>query len=200
MAVIAACERPVDRPIRHSWRFAFLSFAIGNLKREANLGSLTQVDSRTTLPIRSILFTMLISIMLSLIVLGSSTAFNDLVNLTVAALNSSYLVACGLLLYRRCTGGILPHRMSLVEDNFGTNQLMFGPWYIPGIYGIVVNAFACIYEAILIFFCFWPSELPVTAENMNYTVLITAVVIGISIVYYYVWARRIYTGPIVEVD
>ena len=58
-----------------------------------------QIDPRTTLPIRSILFTMLTSTLLSLVVFGSSTAFNDLVGLTVAALNSSYLLASGLLLY-----------------------------------------------------------------------------------------------------
>ena len=174
----------------------------------------TQVDPRTTLPIRSILFTMLISVLLSLIVLGSSTAFNDLVGLTVAGLNSSYLIASGLLLYRRCTGGIGPqHHINTPlptnknsssnhhhDDNNDVVKLTFGPWYIPGIYGIAVNAFACVYSAILIFFCMWPSEIPVTAENMNYTVLVTAVVIFVSVGYYWFWARRIYTGPVVEVN
>ena len=143
---------------------------------------------------------MLISIFLSLIILASSTAFNDLVGLTVAALNASYLIACGLLLYRRCTGGILPHHMSFERNESDAVKLVWGPWYIPGIYGIAVNAFACVYETVLIFFCMWPSELPVTAENMNYTALVTSVVIAFSICYYCIWAKRVYTGPVVEIQ
>lgn len=142
---------------------------------------------------------MLISILLSLIVLGSSTAFNDLVGLTVAGLNSSYLIASGLLLYRRCTGGILPRHLSHASKDSEDAKLVYGPWYMPGMYGIAVNAFACIYLTVLIFFCMWPSELPVTAANMNYTALVTAVVVAASTGYYYFWARRIYTGPVVEV-
>ena len=161
---------------------------------------LTQVDPHTALPIRSILFTMLVSILLSLIVLGSSTAFNDLVGLTVAALNSSYLIASGLLLYRRCTGGILPRHMSLASKDSDDTRLVFGPWYLPGMYGTAVNAFACVYLTVLIFFCMWPSELPVSAENMNYTALVTMVVVAFSIGYYHFWARRIYTGPVVEIN
>ena len=159
---------------------------------------MTQVDPRTLLPIRSIIFTMIISIILSLIVLGSSTAFNDLVGLTVAGLNSSYLIASGLLLYRRCTGGLLPRHMNLASKDSDDGKLVFGPWYIPGMYGIAVNAFACAYLTVLIFFCMWPSQLPVTAENMNYTALVTVAVIAFSMGYYYFWARRIYTGPVVE--
>lgn len=143
---------------------------------------------------------MLISILLSLIVLGSSTAFNELVGLTVTGLNSSYLIASGLLLYRRCTGGILPHHTSLAGKDSDDARLVFGPWYIPGMYGIAVNVFACVYEIVLIFFCMWPSELPVTADNMNYTALVTAAVMMFSMGYYYFWARRVYTGPVVEVD
>lgn len=160
---------------------------------------LTQVDPRTTLPTRSILFTMISSILLSLIVLGSSTVFNDLVAFAVSGLNSSYLMASGFLLYRRSTGGILPRHMSLAGKDSDEAKLLFGPWYIPGTYGIAVNAFACIYLTVLIFFCMWPSELPVTAKNMNYTALVTAVVTASSIGYYHFWARHIYTGPVVEV-
>lgn len=142
---------------------------------------------------------MFIAVLLSLIVLGSSTAFDDLVNLTVAALDSSYLIASGLLLYRRCTGGIVPRRMALVGNDSDDGKLVFGPWYVPGMYGIAVNAFACVYLTIVIFFCMWPSKLPVTAENMNYTALVTIAVIAFSVGYYHFWARRIYTGPVVEV-
>lgn len=35
---------------------------------------------------------------------------------------------------------------------------------------------------------------------MNWAVLVTSVIAGMSIVYYVVWARKVYRGPVVEVD
>lgn len=93
----------------------------------------------------------------------------------------------------------MPPHMALVGNDSDDANLVFGPWYVPGMYGIAVNAFACVYLTILIFFCMWPSKLPVTAENMNYTAVVTVVVIALSVGYYHFWARRIYTGPVVEV-
>ena len=159
-----------------------------------------QVDGRTSLPIRSILVTTFISVLLSLIILGSSVAFNDLVSLSVSSLQSSYLVAISLLLYRRSTGAILPSNSSvgsyMVADDV---KLRWGPWHIPRYWGIVNNAFACCYLTVVVFFSFWPTVRPVTAENMNYAVLVTGAIVIFSLVYYLVWARRVYTGPVVEV-
>ncbi len=138
-----------------------------------------------------------ISCVLSLTVLGSSTAFNDLVSLWVASLNSSYLLASGLLLYRRCTGGIT-HRDTIVDES-GPGKLKWGPWYIPGIYGIINNVFACGYIIVIVFFSLWPPARPVTSANMNYSVLVTGAVILFSVVYYFAWARREYRGPRIEV-
>ena len=71
--------------------------------------------------------------------------------------------------------------------------IRWGPWHIPGSWGIANNAFACTYLTVIVFFSFWPTERPVTAENMNYAVVI------VSLVYYLVWAKRVYTGPVIEV-
>ncbi len=56
------------------------------------------------------------------------------------------------------------------------------------------------YLTVVVFFSFWPTERVVTAENMNYAVLVTGAIVIFSLVYYLVWARRVYTGPVVEVD
>ena len=164
--------------------------------RGLQIGNDPQVDPRTSLPVRSIVATTSISCVLSLTVLGSSTAFNDLVSLWVASLNSSYLLASGLLLYRRCTGGITPRSSIVEEDTLG--RLTWGPWYIPGIYGIINNIFACIYIIVIIFFSLWPPARPVTSSNMNYSVLVTGAVVLFSVIYYFAWAKRDYRGPVVE--
>ena len=156
-----------------------------------------QVDPRTTLPVRSIMATTTISCVLSLTVLGSSTAFNDLVSLWVASLNSSYLLASGLLLYKRCTGGITP-RSSIIDEG-DPEKLQWGPWYIPGFYGIINNVFACSYIIVIVFFSLWPPARPVTSANMNYSVLVTGAVIVFSVIYYFGWAKKEYRGPVIEV-
>lgn len=50
--------------------------------------------------------TTIASCLLALINIGSATAFNDVVSLTVSGLYTSYLISASLLLYRRVTGGV----------------------------------------------------------------------------------------------
>ncbi|KAL8999879.1 MAG: hypothetical protein Q9188_005798, partial [Gyalolechia gomerana] len=55
---------------------------------------------------------------------------------------------------------------------FATASRM-GPWRIPGIFGTINNAFACVYIVFVLFWSFWPPATLATAENMNYSVLVT---------------------------
>lgn len=147
-------------------------------------------------PLVSIIVTTIISCLLSLINIGSSTAFNAIISLTIAGLYGSYLVCCSLLLWRRCTGAIsLPGEGSPIHH--GT--LTWGPWRLRGSFGIVVNAFACVYMVIIIFFSFWPPVIRPNKETMNYSVVVTGGVLIFSVIYYLFRARKVYTGPVVEV-
>ena len=71
---------------------------------------------------------------------------------------------------------------------------------MTGTFGIVVNALAILYIIIVLFFSFWPSELPVTPVNMNYSVLITGAAVIFSVLWYLVLGRRDYLGPVIETD
>ncbi|SLM36313.1 choline transport protein [Lasallia pustulata] len=163
--------------------------------------TLQKVDSRASVPIWSIAITTIISCLLALINIGSSTAFNDIVSLSIAGLYSSYLIAASLLLYRRCTGAI-----QLKSDsgngliNTPGSRLCWGPWRIAGVFGIANNAFACLYLTFLLIFSFWPPTTPTTAKTMNYSSLVTGVVVIFSVGYYFAYARKEYKGPVVEVE
>ena len=141
----------------------------------------------------------MISTLLSLIILGSSTAFNNIVSICVAGLSASYLVAIGLLLWRRITGSI---RHSPLAGSELTNtpgfQLSWGPWYMPGLLGPAVNLFAIAYVTIILFFAFWPPETPADAVNMNYCVLVTGVVVIFGVFWYFVGGRKDYKGPVID--
>lgn len=133
--------------------------------------------------------------MIGLINVGSSTVLNDVISLTVEAFYSSYLLACGVLLYRRVRGDIVEPDAESTADG----QLQWGPWRLKGFLGMANNVFACVYLILIAFFSFWPASVHPTAATMNYSALVWgALVIG-STLYYLLVARKTYNGPVVEV-
>ena len=136
--------------------------------------------------------------LLSLIVLGSSVAFNNIVSLSVAGLYSSYLLACTLLLWRRLSGRIKTHSANF--DDSRPERIQWGPWRLPEAYGTVNNVFACIYLILLLFWTFWPPATPVTPSTMNFSCLVFGSAILFSVAWYMYRGRKEFTGPVVEVD
>lgn len=70
---------------------------------------LKKVDKRTKVPIISIGVVTTLAALLTLIYIGSDTAFNDVVSLTITGFYGSYLLPCALLLYHRMKGHVLPY-------------------------------------------------------------------------------------------
>ena len=163
-----------------------------------------QVDGRTKIPIISVLTTTIFCVLLALISIGSDVAFNDAVSLTLAALYASYFIACALLLWRRATGSILsPDEVDQVDAELynlpgSAGKLIWGPWRVRGLLGVLINTFACIYLLIVWIFVFWPPTKKVTPESMNYSSLVMGAVAIFSAVYYVFWGRRTYHGPVVD--
>ncbi|KAI1101871.1 amino acid transporter [Jackrogersella minutella] len=159
---------------------------------------LKKVSPRTSIPIYSVITTAVIAIILSLVNIGDSTAFNGVISISTAGLFGSYLIAASLLLYRRVTGGIRVANDEDILTNTVGSSLTWGPWRLHGIFGIANNIFSCIYLVFIFFFSFWPPSLEVTPQSMNYAVLVFGAVLLFSMIYYAVWARNVYSGPIVE--
>ena len=139
--------------------------------------------------------------LLALINIGSSVVFNDVISLTISGLYASYLICLVLLLWRRYTGFIetSPHQTTDLSRGINNMRLIWGPFHLPGIWGLMVNSIACIYVVIILFFSFFPPTTPVTPATMNYSCLVFGAVILFSIVYYLLYAKRHYKGPFVEV-
>ncbi|PHH90203.1 hypothetical protein CDD83_4247 [Cordyceps sp. RAO-2017] len=166
--------------------------------------ALSKVGTWTCVPVWAIAATSLISCLLGLITLGSKVVFEALVSVTISGLYSSYLIAAILLLYRRCGKGYKDPDPSVLPDLVSTasgqgQELAWGPWHIPGVAGIVNNAFACVFLSVTLFFSFWPPQTPVEPETMNFCVLVTGGVVLFSTAYYLAYARHAYKGPIREV-
>lgn len=186
-----------------------------------------KVHPRTRVPVVAIVVVTVIPCLLSLIYIGSSTAYNDVISMSVSGLYASYLLPCSFLLWRRVTGQIKPHRAMgdpgteiptrqdddpshphqvPVEENgdpdiiFEEQVLEWGPWRIPGILGILNNTFACVFCVWVLFWSFWPPSTPVNAENMNYSVLVTGAVILFAVVRYFLGGKVEYRGPLVDYE
>ncbi|KAI4218439.1 MAG: hypothetical protein L6R36_008955 [Xanthoria steineri] len=176
------------------------------LARDRGLPGWRLLQPKTAIPTLAIIITSLVAILVGLINIGSATAFNAVISLSVSSLYASYIITETLLLYRRCTGFIHPHQGHLSSlpnnnnnNNNPTNNLTWGPFHLPGIFGIAVNIFAVAFGLIIFFFSFWPVATPVEPATMNYSIVMTAAVVVFAVVYYVVYARRIYAGPVVEV-
>ncbi|KAF2667741.1 amino acid transporter [Microthyrium microscopicum] len=181
---------------------------------------LSRVTNNTRIPVWAVGFVAILAALLALIYIGSPTAFNDVISLTITGFYGSYLVPCALLLYHRVKGNIAPYQGMLEESEpedlpIGDNEkvvteavpmaaqdfsmrLIWGPWKIPGILGIINNAYACTYMVFVIFWSVWPPETPVTANTMNYSVVVTGGVLIFSVIWYFIAGRREYRGPILE--
>ncbi|RMZ66778.1 amino acid polyamine transporter I [Pyrenophora seminiperda CCB06] len=167
--------------------------------------TLSKVSDRTSIPVYAVTFTSVIACLLGVINIGSTLAFNGVISVAIAGLFSSYLLTSSLLLYRRCTGAILPPHEALDTDMISTTsdgmvRVTWGPWRIPGALGIANNTFACTYLSFVFFFSFWPSFAEVTPANMNWAILVFGFVAIVSAIYYAVWARNTYHGPVVDVE
>ena len=143
------------------------------------------------------MLTLLISVLLALIPLGSYTAFNNIISLAVAGLYASYLIVTSFLLWRRIRGDMMP-----ASDMDGpwdqTKHRSWGPWKIPEPLGTINNAFACVYLVFIWFWTFWPSKIDPAPQEMNFSCLVFGGSLLFSIVYYVFVGHREFKNPAKE--
>ena len=161
---------------------------------------LQRVDPTSAVPVLAITVTTILAYLLALIILGSSTAFNDIVSLAVVGLFGSYFIVAVLLFWRRLRGDIRPYATDFELTNVPGQQLMWGPWRVPGVAGVVTNGVAIVYLMVILFFCLWPPSNHPTAATMNYSSLMLGATMIFSVVYYWTWARKVYNGPVIQID
>ncbi|GAB7363675.1 hypothetical protein MBLNU230_g4245t1 [Neophaeotheca triangularis] len=188
---------------------------------------LMQVNPRTKVPVRAVFAVTGLAALLTCIYIGSSTAFNDVVSLTITGFYGSYLIPAAFLLNHRIKGSItLPSATKDDETPAHPSSppittktprpqspspiphqgpqplppvpLTWGPWHLPGWPGIANNVYACAYMGFVIFWSVWPPATPVTAESMNYSVVVTGGVLIFSAGWYIWRGRGEYSGPLVD--
>ncbi|KAL9122705.1 MAG: hypothetical protein Q9187_000743 [Circinaria calcarea] len=142
----------------------------------------SHVDKYYLIPVRAIGLITVVMFILGLINIGSSTAFNAIISLTLIGQYTSYLLPTVLLAMRR----------------YGKKHIPFGPFTL-GRFGLPINIFAIIFSTFTIIFSVLPPYQPVDAVNMNYASVVFGTVMFISIVSWFIFGERIYAGPVREV-
>ncbi|MCJ1485518.1 hypothetical protein MMC06_005692 [Schaereria dolodes] len=136
------------------------------------------------IPANAVAVSCIITLLLSLINIGSVAAFNAIISLQVCALMFTYSISISCVLYRRIKHPeFLPHaRWSL------------------GRMGVPINIFGICYVVFAFFWSFWPNATPIDASSFNYSVVLFMAVLIISFIMYYVQGRKIYEGPVMSVE
>ena len=144
--------------------------------------------------------TCLISLLLSLINIGSHKALENILSFTVSSWEAAASIPLGLLLWSRMTG-----RIRSAPDTFDGYQndsskiLTWGPWHVTEPLGTYINAFGLGWIILAFFFSFWPGKVDVRPETMNYSSLMTGFWFVFGMVYYMAHGRKHYTGPRVDI-
>ncbi|KAK1086240.1 hypothetical protein LTR33_001663 [Friedmanniomyces endolithicus] len=142
------------------------------------------INLKYHLPVNAVLLTAIITLVLCLINLGSSDAFNAILSLAAVAQMATYSISISCVLYRRLTA---PHL--LPKAQWGLKR-----WGVP------VNAAGAAYAWFAFFWAFWPSATPVTETSMNYAVVMFGGVMILAMLYFVVTARKSYAGPVTKTE
>jgi len=120
--------------------------------------------------------------LLGLLYLGNSTAFNAILSMAILGMYASY---------------ILPILYMVIYGRRKLQKKDFGPFCMRKL-GMVVNLVAVGWLVIAMIFSTFPSFEPVTPQNMNYAVVVMGGWLTIGTVYFAIWGRKKYVGPIME--
>ena len=131
------------------------------------------------LPRNAVIVTLVFTALLSLIIIGSSTAFNVILSFGNAGIMSSYILIVGCIIYRRFDG-----------NEFPKTKFCLGRWGLP------INIAALIYLVVTLSFCFFPAAPNPTPASMNWASLMFGAVLILAFTWYFVRAKHEYDGPV----
>ncbi|KAK4964239.1 hypothetical protein LTR28_003917 [Elasticomyces elasticus] len=172
LTLTASCIAEIATASRQLWSFA----------RDRGVpfsSTIARVTPGWNIPLNAVFVSLLVTVVLSLINIGSTAALNAIISLTSVSLLTSYMIVIGCVLLKRIRGQPLPARR----------------WSL-GRFGGVVNAAALCFLLPIYVFAFFPAALPVVPATMNWGIVMYAGVIGFATVYYFAWGRRQYVPPV----
>jgi len=143
-------------------------------------GWLGTIDDDLGIPRNALLFTFGITVALSLVNIGSDTAFNAIISLNTSAIMLSYTVSIGCVLWRRIKH---PETLPLARWSLGR-------------WGVIVNVLGVSYSSWAFFWSLWPIERKWEADKFNWASVMFVGVTVSSAVDFWLRGRLVYEGPV----
>jgi choline transport protein len=175
--LIAACVSILATASRQTFAFARddgLPMS-QTIRKVSNLG--------TEIPLNAVLVSLSITILLAVINIGSTAAFNSVISLLVGSLYTGYFISISCILIKRIRGEPLP-----------PSRWSMGKFAIP------MNVLALLYITFALIMSFFPITKVVTPASMNWSVLVWGVVLIFALIVYFINGKHIYKGPVVYVN
>ncbi|KAI0440433.1 amino acid permease-domain-containing protein [Xylaria telfairii] len=145
---------------------------------------LSFVNAATQIPINAVVLVMALQALLGLIYLGNSTAFNAILSIAIIGLYLSYgLPIVYMLVYGRFKKLTNPD---------------FGPFRLHPLLGILANVISIVWITVAVIFSTFPTKIPATPENMNYSTVVLAGWMAFGMTYYFWAGRHKFQVPITE--
>ncbi|KAK3362354.1 amino acid/polyamine transporter I [Lasiosphaeria hispida] len=136
-----------------------------------------RISKRSQTPIAAVWIYAALEITVNLLGLASDTAISAVFNVCTVALNLSY---------------VIPIVCKMLYGRFER-----GPWHL-GRWSTAVNVVAVAWNGFMTVVFFFPTNLPVTPENMNYAIIVFTFVLLFSVGFWFTHGRHYYTGPLTQ--
>jgi amino acid transporter len=177
-------DLPSLRPhgLRHNNQVTTASRQLYAFARDEGLplsAFLGRVKPGWDIPLNVVTVTLLFSILVSFIILGSPVAFFTLGSLCNSALYASYLIVIGCVAWRRTFGDPLP------PSRFDLGRA-----------GMFVNVTAICFLSVQFVFIFFPTTPNPAPPLMNWTCAIFGGTVILALIWYYIHGTKAYLGPV----
>ncbi|KAG1561093.1 hypothetical protein G6F49_002114 [Rhizopus delemar] len=142
---------------------------------------LSTVNQKTKTPIYAVWFNVAFAVVVGLLYIINETAFNAIVSVNTIASSMAYFIPIAL-------------KLTVARKVFKRGPFHLGP------FSDIINLISLCWILLtsVLFVC--PTEYPVTPDNMNYAIVVFTGVIGASVSYYHLRARKWFHGPGISME
>ncbi|KAL3473446.1 amino acid/polyamine transporter I [Aspergillus californicus] len=147
-------------------------------------GFLSKVTNTRHIPLNAILATTLVQVAFNSIYFGTVTGFNTIVSIAATGFYISYALP------------LLARLLGYTTSNPAATTPFTGPFALNLPLSLSLNAGGLLFLLFAFVTFNFPSEAPVTEENMNYTSAAIGVIAVIGAGTWFVTARKRFTGPV----
>ncbi|KAK7408791.1 hypothetical protein QQX98_009035 [Neonectria punicea] len=144
---------------------------------------LGKVNKSHQIPIRAVVLITVLQMVLGFIYIGNTTAFNAILSMAIIGMYASYM---------------LPIIYMLVSGRKNLTPSGYGPFKLGPVLGPTLNVVSLIWIVVVMLFSTFPSAMPVTPQNMNYSSVFMAAWILFGTVYYLMYAKNKFEVPTVS--